>query len=141
VALSFLYLAFLRTVQILCLRRTDNSDLAIEVVMPRHRVAWFMSTSITTSATGPIDHLGNCFPTERRSPGSTQERRSFATPADEPARRVDPWTPPGRVTWMRLSATTGQVAGDGVSEWPLVKLVEHGLEVRPIPILRSHRCV
>jgi hypothetical protein len=32
VALSFLYLAFLRTIQILCLHRSDDSDQAIEVV-------------------------------------------------------------------------------------------------------------
>jgi len=39
VALSFFYLAFLRTVQIFRLQRSDNSDLAIEVVMLRHEVA------------------------------------------------------------------------------------------------------
>ena len=38
-ALSFLYLAFLRTLQILYLQRSDDSDLAIEVVMLRHEVA------------------------------------------------------------------------------------------------------
>ena len=38
-ALSFLYLAFLRTMQILWLRRCDHSDLAIEVVVLRHEVA------------------------------------------------------------------------------------------------------
>ena len=38
-ALSFLYLAFLRTIQILRLQRSDDSDLAIEVVMLRHEVA------------------------------------------------------------------------------------------------------
>ena len=38
-SLSFLYLAFLRTMQILRLQRCDDSDLAIEVVMLRHEVA------------------------------------------------------------------------------------------------------
>ena len=38
-ALSFFYLAFLRTVQIFRLQRSDNSDLAIEVIMLRHEVA------------------------------------------------------------------------------------------------------
>lgn len=38
-ALSFLYLAFLRTVQILRLRRRDCADVAIEVVVLRHEVA------------------------------------------------------------------------------------------------------
>jgi putative transposase len=39
VALSFFYLAFLRTMQILYLQRSDDSGLAIEVVMLRHEVA------------------------------------------------------------------------------------------------------
>ncbi|MGO8869891.1 MAG: helix-turn-helix domain-containing protein [Acidimicrobiales bacterium] len=38
-ALSFLYLAFLRTLQLLRLQRSDDTDLAIEVVMLRHDVA------------------------------------------------------------------------------------------------------
>ena len=38
-ALSFLYLAFLRTMQILRLQRSDDRDLAIEVVILRHEVA------------------------------------------------------------------------------------------------------
>ncbi|MGO8873555.1 MAG: integrase core domain-containing protein [Acidimicrobiales bacterium] len=38
-ALSFLYLAFLRTMQIFRLQRREESDLAIEVVMLRHEVA------------------------------------------------------------------------------------------------------
>ena len=38
-ALSFLYLAFIRTIQILLLKRSDDSTLAIEVVMLRHEVA------------------------------------------------------------------------------------------------------
>ena len=38
-ALSYLYLAFLRTIQILRLQRSNDSDLAIEVVVLRHEVA------------------------------------------------------------------------------------------------------
>ena len=38
-ALSLLYLAFLRTIQILCLQRSDDADLAIEVVILRPEVA------------------------------------------------------------------------------------------------------
>jgi hypothetical protein len=37
VALSFLYLEFLRMLQFLRLRRDDRADVAIEVVMPRQR--------------------------------------------------------------------------------------------------------
>jgi len=38
-ALSFLYLAFVRSLQLFKLLRAENSDLAIEVVMLRHEVA------------------------------------------------------------------------------------------------------
>jgi putative transposase len=38
-ALSFLYLAFVRTLELLRLSRRDNEDLAVEVVMLRHEVA------------------------------------------------------------------------------------------------------
>jgi putative transposase len=38
-ALSFPYLAFTRILQLLCLSRRDDDDLAIEVVMLRHEVA------------------------------------------------------------------------------------------------------
>jgi hypothetical protein len=39
VALSFLYLEFLRMLQLLRLRRDDRTDVAIEVVMHRHEVS------------------------------------------------------------------------------------------------------
>ena len=39
VALLFLYLEFLRMLQFLRLRRDDQADVAIEVVMPRHEVS------------------------------------------------------------------------------------------------------
>jgi putative transposase len=38
-ALSFLYLAFVRILQLLRLHHSDNSELAVEVVMLRHEVA------------------------------------------------------------------------------------------------------
>jgi hypothetical protein len=39
VALSFLYLDFLRMLQLLLLQRDDRADVAIEVVMLRHEVS------------------------------------------------------------------------------------------------------
>jgi hypothetical protein len=39
VALSFLYIAFVRLLQLLRLSRSGQEDLAIEVVMLRHEVA------------------------------------------------------------------------------------------------------
>jgi hypothetical protein len=38
-ALSFLYLAFVRILEVILLRSSDCDDLAIEVVMLRHEVA------------------------------------------------------------------------------------------------------
>ena len=38
-ALSFLYLEYLRMLQFLRLRRNDRADVAIEVVMARHEVS------------------------------------------------------------------------------------------------------
>ena len=38
-ALSFLYLEFLRMLKFLQLRRDDRADVAIEVVTPRHEVS------------------------------------------------------------------------------------------------------
>ncbi len=53
-ALSFLYLAFVRTVQILHLQRSDESDLAIEVVMLRHEVA-VLRRQVARPALQPAD--------------------------------------------------------------------------------------
>ena len=53
-ALSFLYLAFLRTIQILRLQRSDDSDLAIEVVMLRHEVA-ILRRQVARPALRPSD--------------------------------------------------------------------------------------
>jgi len=47
-ALSFLNLAFLRTMQILCLQRSDHSDLAIEVVVLQMTIV--ASTGLTREA-------------------------------------------------------------------------------------------
>jgi putative transposase len=54
VAFSFLYLAFLRTVQMLCRQRSDKSDLAVEVVMLRHEVA-VLRRQVVRPALSPPD--------------------------------------------------------------------------------------
>jgi hypothetical protein len=46
---------------------------------------------------------------ERHSPTRIEDRRSFTTPADGPARRVDPRVSPGRVMWMTFLAPTGMI--------------------------------
>jgi putative transposase len=54
VALSFLYLAFLRVLQLVRLRRGDVDDLAIEVVMLRHEVA-VLRRQVARPALRPAD--------------------------------------------------------------------------------------
>ena len=53
-ALSFLYLAFVRTIQLVGLRRCDADDLAIEVVMLRHEVA-VLRRQVVRPALRPVD--------------------------------------------------------------------------------------
>jgi transposase InsO family protein len=53
-ALSFLYLAFVRILQLLRLSRRDNGDLAIEVVMLRHEVA-ILRRQVARPALRPSD--------------------------------------------------------------------------------------
>jgi hypothetical protein len=54
VALSFLYLAFVRTLRLVGLRRRDADDLAIEVVMLRHEVA-VLRRQVVRPALRPAD--------------------------------------------------------------------------------------
>jgi putative transposase len=54
VALSFLYLAFVRTLQLVGLRRREADDLAIEVVMLRHEVA-VLRRQVARPALRPAD--------------------------------------------------------------------------------------
>ena len=70
-ALSFLYLAFLRTMQILRLQRSDKSDLAIEVVVLRHEVA-VLRRQVVRPALRPSDRallagLSRLIPRPRRT--------------------------------------------------------------------------
>jgi putative transposase len=71
VALSFLYLAFLRTMQVLRLQRSNESDLAIEVVVLRHEVAVFRR-QVARPALAPSDRallagLSRLIPRARRT--------------------------------------------------------------------------
>jgi hypothetical protein len=54
VALSFLYLAILRTLQFVRLRRGDADDLAIEVIVLRHEVA-VLKRQVARPALRPAD--------------------------------------------------------------------------------------
>jgi hypothetical protein len=54
-ALSFLYVAFVRLLQLFRLRRRERDELAIEVVMLRHEVAILRRQ---VNLWGPETHLG-----------------------------------------------------------------------------------
>lgn len=54
VALSFLYVAFVRILQLLRLRRDDRDELAIEVIMLRHEVS-VLRRQIVRPALEPAD--------------------------------------------------------------------------------------
>ncbi len=53
-ALSFLYLAFVRILELLRLGLRDSEDLAVEVVMLRHEVA-VLRRQVVRPALGPPD--------------------------------------------------------------------------------------
>jgi transposase len=76
-ALSFLYVAFVRLLQFLRLRRTERDDLAIEIVMLRHEVA-VLRRQVARPLLQPSDRallagLGRVLSKERR-------RRFFVQP-------------------------------------------------------------
>ncbi len=109
-ALSFLYFAFLRTVQILCLQRSDDPDLAVEVVMLRHEVA-VLRRQMARPALRPSDRallagLSRIIPRAKLS-------RFFVQPAPCSA---------GIATWCERSGTTrsppvGPGPPPGPSRW------------------------
>jgi len=53
-ALSFIYLAFVRVLELLRLQRCDAADLAIEVIVLRHEVA-VLRRRVTRPALRPAD--------------------------------------------------------------------------------------
>jgi hypothetical protein len=82
VALSFLYMAFVRWLQLLPLRKRDCADLAIEVVMLRHEVA-VLRRQIARPALQPADRallagLSRLLSRHRRQRFFVQPPHSFA---------------------------------------------------------------
>jgi len=55
VALSFLYLAFVRPMQLFGLRCSESSELAVEVVMLRHEVVVVLRRQVDRPALRPPD--------------------------------------------------------------------------------------
>ena len=68
-ALSFVYLAFVRILDLLRLQRCEAADLAIEVIVLRHEVA-VLRRQVTRPALRPADRallaaLSPCYPKTR----------------------------------------------------------------------------
>jgi len=76
-ALSFLYLAFVRILQLLRLHRRGHSELAIEVVMLRHEVA-VLRRQVARPALRPTDRA--LFAALSRFLGRRHRRRFFVQP-------------------------------------------------------------
>jgi len=74
-ALSFLYLAFTRIVQLVRLNGREKSDLAIEVVMLRHEVA-----ALRRQAVRPCG-CRKCHPTRSGRKRSFADRTEYVIPA------------------------------------------------------------
>lgn len=99
-ALSFLYLAFVRILQLLRLFRRDNDELAIEVVMLRHEVA-VLRRQVARPALRPSDRaliagLSRLLSPRRLGRFFIQPEALLRWPRDLVRRR---WTyphPPGR---------------------------------------------
>ena len=77
-ALSFLYLEFLRMLQFLRLRRDDRADVAIEVVMLRHEVSVLRPSGGTPVAIDrvPVNLYGTRADSVRRRCRSSRTRPS-----------------------------------------------------------------
>ena len=109
-ALSFLYLAFVRTLQLIRLLRRDPTDLAIEVVMRRHEVA-VLRRQVVRPALLPSDRA--LFAGLSRLLGRRRRRRFFVQPdtllrwhRDLVRRR---WTYPHRPGRPRVPVGTVQI--------------------------------
>ena len=109
-ALSFLYLAFLRTIQILCLQRSNDSDLAIEVVVLRHEVA-VLRRQVVRPALRPSDRallagLSRLIPRAKRTRFFVQPDTLLRWHRDLVRRK---WTYPKPSGRPRIPAGTVQV--------------------------------
>ena len=108
-ALSFLYLAFVRILQLVHLGRRDSDELAVEVVMLRHEVA-VLRRQVTRPALRPPDRallagLGRLLDRRRRARFFVQPDTLIRWHRDLVRRK---WTQPHRQG--RPSIPTGTVA-------------------------------
>jgi len=109
-ALSFLYLAFTRVLELLHLSRRDNSELAIEVVMLRHEVA-VLRRQITRPALRPPDRailagLSRLLNRQHRSRFFVQPDTLLRWHRDLVRRK---WTQPHRPGRPRIPAGTSAI--------------------------------
>jgi putative transposase len=111
-ALSFLYMAFVRVLQLLRLRRSEQDELAVEVVVLRHEIS-VLRRQVERPALRPADRavlagLSRLVPKARRGRFFVQPETLLRWHRDLVRRR---WTYPqqGRSGWPALSAGTVQL--------------------------------
>jgi putative transposase len=150
VALSFLYLAFVRALQLVRLRRADKNDLAVEVLLLRHEVA-VLRRQIDRPALRPPDRallagLSQLLPRVKRSRFFVQPdtllrwhrelvRRKWTYPKPSGRPRVPAGTVQLVVRLARENSTWGYRRIHG-------ELVQLGIPLAPSSvwnILRRHR--
>ena len=149
-ALSFLYVAFVRLLQFLRLRRTERDELAIEIVMLRHEVA-VLRRQLARPLLQPRDRallasLARLLPNERRSRFFVQPATLLRWHRDLVRRR---WTYPHRSGRPAIPAGTVGIVLRLARENPSWgyrriqgELVTMGLRLPPSSvwaILRRHR--
>lgn len=149
-ALSFLYVAFVRLLQFLRLRRTERDELAIEIVMLRHEVA-VLRRQLARPLLQPRDRallasLARLLPNERRSRFFVQPATLLRWHRDLVRRR---WTYPHRSGRPAIPAGTVGIVLRLARENPSWgyrriqgELVTMGLRLAPSSvwaILRRHR--
>src|ERR1035438_9442538 len=87
-ALSFLYLAFTRILQLLRLSRRDSDELAVEVVMLRHEVAVLRRQVVRPCGCREC-HPGTLSRTFVEWPGTTKLGRGPLVPLDRKSTRLN----------------------------------------------------
>src|ERR1700694_1461263 len=132
-ALSFLYVAFVRILQLIRLLRRDKRDLAVEVMALRHEVV-VLRRLLVRPAVRPSDRallagLSRLLSPDAGKDSSSGRRRCFAgiatwyagvgrTHAEHPADQGSLPAPPGLLSNLPGKTQPGAI-GESTGKWPL----------------------